>query len=416
MTLARKLTILGSAAKYDVSCASSGVSRNAGGRGTGRGKSASLGSATSAGICHTWTGDGRCISLLKVLFTNRCIFDCAYCINKRSNDTERTSFTVEELVTLTINFYKRNYIEGLFLSSGVYPSPNETMLRLIETARILRNREGFLGYIHIKAVPGAGDDVIALAGRTADRISVNAELPSEESLTKLAPQKSKKTIFGTMGTITRNIIQYDNEKKYFSSAPPFAPAGQSTQLIIGASPERDKQILNLSSYLYTKMQLRRVYFTAYVPLNNDPRLPGPSATPMRREHRLYQADWLMRFYHFTASEIVTDEHPDLDPDLDPKMMWALRNIHLFPMEITTADSKDLMRIPGIGWQSAVKIEKMRKSHPISFEALVKMGIVMRRARYFITLRGKYYGGKNFEPESIKKAVQTEEAKQLWLFT
>ena len=407
MDINTKLSVLGASAKYDVSCASSGVERS------GKG---GVGRTSAAGICHTWTGDGRCISLLKVLFSNYCIYDCAYCINRRSNDIERVCFEVEELVTLTLAFYKRNYIEGLFLSSGVIRSPDDTMQKLIEIACILRKRERFLGYIHIKTIPGSSPGIIELAGRFADRLSVNAELPSEASLSVLAPQKTRKTIFSAMSNIHFGISRYADEKPKFASVPDFAPAGQSTQLIIGASPDKDKQILTLSSSLYGKFNLKRVYYSAYVPVNNDSRLPPPSDSPVRREHRLYQADWLLRFYQFQVDEIVSEENPDLDSDVDPKLAWALRNMYLFPVELKGADLHTLLRVPGIGYQSAIKILKAAKTHPIDFDTLVKMRIVMKRARFFLTINGKFYGERLAKPDRIRKALVDEEYKQLWLFS
>ncbi|MBN1648389.1 MAG: putative DNA modification/repair radical SAM protein [Spirochaetales bacterium] len=405
MTTSSKLCILGSSAKYDVSCVSSGINRKGNG----------IGSTTAGGICHTWTGDGRCISLLKVLFSNVCVYDCAYCINRSSNDIERASFTVEELVSLTLNFYRRNYIEGLFLSSGVIGSPDATMLKLIETARILREREGFLGYIHIKTVPGTSDDLIAIAGFYADRLSVNTELPSEESLKKLAPQKTKSAIFNTMGSIHSGIARYLDEKDRFASVPNFAPAGQSTQVIVGAAPDPDRQILVLADSLYRKFRLRRVYYSAYIPVNNDSRLPAPSASPLRREHRLYQADWLLRFYQFEINELVDNDNPDLDPDIDPKLAWALRHMEFFPVDLATADLHAILRIPGIGNQSATKIINARKTHCIDFDTLVRMRIVMKRARYFLTINGKFYGDRAGSPTKIRTALLQEQSRQLWLF-
>lgn len=405
MEISSKLSILGTSAKYDVSCVSSGIDRKGNG----------IGSATASGICHTWTGDGRCISLLKVLFSNSCIYDCAYCINRKSNDIPRTSFTVEELVSLTMNFYRRNYIEGLFLSSGVIGSPDTTMLKLIGTARLLRQREHFLGYIHIKTAPGTSEDLITIAGHFGDRLSVNTELPSELSLKRLAPQKSKKSIFSAMGSIYKGISRFSDEKNKFSSVPNFSPAGQSTQVIVGAAPDPDRQILNLAFSLYNKFQLRRVYYSAYIPVNTDDRLPAPSASPLRREHRLYQADWLLRFYQFNVEELVSEQDPDLDPDLDPKLSWALKNISYFPVELTTGDMHEILRVPGIGCQSAVKIIKARKNNPLDFETLVRMRIVMKRARYFMTINGKFHAETTAGPEKIRQVLLKEQSKQLWLF-
>ena len=405
MSISEKLSILGNSAKYDVSCSSSGINR----------KGKGIGNATGGGICHSWTGDGRCISLLKVLLTNTCIYDCVYCLNRKSNDIKRTAFTVSELVDLTLSFYKRNFIEGLFLSSGVIVSPDDTMKKLIEVAKILRLKHKFLAYIHIKTVPGTSPELITLAGHYADRLSVNTELPSEQSLRILAPDKTKQSIFSSMNSIHKGIAQFVDEKNKFASVPNFSPAGQSTQVIVGASPDPDAQILKLSSSLYKRFNLKRVYYSAYIPINNDDKLPPPSATPLRREHRLYQADWLLRFYQFNVDEIVNESYQDLDPDIDPKLSWALRNPEYFPVELSNADLHDILRVPGIGCMSAAKIVNARKMHPISFDTLIRMKIVMKRARYFLTVNGKYYGGNQTDPQKIKASVLGEEAKQLWLF-
>jgi len=377
MNVKEKLNILSDAAKYDASCSSSGSSR--------KGKN---GNTASSGICHSWAPDGRCISLLKVLLSNVCIYDCAYCLNRRSNDIRRATFTVDEVVQLTTDFYKRNYIEGLFLSSAVLISPDDTMRRIMEVAKKLRNDKEFGGYIHLKSIPGASDELIQEAGRYADRLSVNIELPSNKSLNALAPDKKKEDIFGSMSYIGKNYLENQEERKHSRKAPTFAPAGQSTQMIIGASPESDRQIVTLSSGLYDKFSLKRVFYSAYIPVNNDSRLPNPTIIPpLLREHRLYQADWLLRFYNFNADEILPVTAPDLDVDFDPKTAWALRNYHQFPIEINKASYESLLRVPGIGVQSAKRIVMARRHSLIDFQHLKKIGVVMKRARFFITCRG-----------------------------
>jgi len=372
MDLQEKVKILSGAAKYDVSCASCGVSRTA---------PQGLGSAVSAGICHSWSDDGRCVSLLKVLLTNYCIYDCAYCANRRSNDIPRAAFTPRELIDLTVQFYKRNYIEGLFLSSGIMVSPDHTMEQLLAVAKTLRE-EHYYGYIHMKVIPGASPELIRRAGRYADRLSTNIELPSGQSLQLLAPDKKPDIVSRTMDVVT-------------AVAP---AAGQSTQLIVGATPERDLQIVTLAERLYQSNNLSRVYYSGYIPVNTDKRLPAlpdePSAAAERsrltrlREHRLYQADWLLRFYDFSAGEILSPEYPDLDPVVDPKTAWALRHPEFFPVEINKARYTDLLRIPGVGVRSAKRIMQSRRFHALDIAALKRIGVVLKRAKYFITCSGR----------------------------
>ncbi len=372
-----KLKILAGAAKYDVSCASSGNKRP----NTGRG----IGNATPWGICHSWAEDGRCISLLKIMLTNYCIYDCAYCINRRSNDIQRTAFTVAELVELTIEFYRRNYIEGLFLSSGVARNADYTMERMIRVAKELRNTHHYNGYIHLKSIPGASSSLIREAGLYADRLSVNIEIPTEQHLTMLAPEKDFEKILQPMQLIKRGILQSKEERKLFRSAKAFAPAGQSTQMIIGATPETDRQILSTAATLYKNHNLKRVYYSGFIPVNAyDKRLPAITEPPLLREHRLYQADWLFRFYQFNMDEIVNDANPNLDLEIDPKLGYALRNPHLFPVDINKADYAMILRVPGIGPRSAKLIIASRKYQRLTSDNLKKMGVVMKRAKYFIT--------------------------------
>ena len=380
MDVKQKLEILAASAKYDVACASSGSKRSVPSKG--------LGATRVAGCCHSWSEDGRCISLLKILFSNCCVYDCAFCAIRRSNDFPRATFTVEEVVDLTIQFYRRNYIEGLFLSSGVHKSPDATMEKLVLVAETLRKRHRFGGYIHLKGIPGASSDLIQRAGLAADRLSVNIELPSEESLLKLAPEKDRKGILVPMGQIGENIADNRRERKRTRKAPLFVPAGQSTQMIVGASPENDLKILRLSQSLYEHYQLKRVYFSAYIPVNEDQRLPVLFNPPKLREHRLYQADWLLRFYGFRADEILTDENPQLEEGFDPKTAWALRNPAFFPVEVNKADYQWLLRVPGIGVRSAKRIMAARRHGSLDFEDLKKIGVVLKRARFFITCRGK----------------------------
>jgi putative DNA modification/repair radical SAM protein len=376
-----KLQILSDAAKYDVSCSSSGSKRNNDSKG--------LGHTTGAGICHSYTEDGRCVSLLKILLTNYCIYDCAYCVSRRSNDVKRVGFTVKEAVELTINFYRRNYIEGLFLSSGIFKNADYTMERLVRVARTLRTEHRFNGYIHLKTIPGCSEDLVKQAALFADRLSVNIELPSENSLKALAPEKNKADIIRPMSFLSNGIDAYADEKHVIKSTPAFAPAGQSTQMVVGASPENDLQVMTIADALYKKYKLRRVYYSGYVPVSNDSRLPQlGTPVPMIRENRLYQADWLMRFYKFSLREIVDPAHPQLDLDIDPKLSWALRNLHQFPIDINLADYEMILRIPGVGVQSALRIVQGRRHSKLGWDQLRQMGIAVSRAKHFIVCNSK----------------------------
>ncbi|MDR1420134.1 MAG: putative DNA modification/repair radical SAM protein [Treponema sp.] len=424
-----KIAVLAGAAKYDASCASSGSTGRAGGA-SGAG---AFGVSAPAGVCHSWTGDGRCVSLLKVLFSNVCRFDCAYCVNRASADVRRASFTVRELVDLTCAFYRRNYIEGLFLSSGIFSDSDIVMEKLIEVARTLRTEAGYGGYIHLKIIPGAGEKMIREAGIWADRLSANIELPTDRSLRYLAPQKSGGVIFGAMGEFSALQGQFEEDRKRIRSAPAFAPAGQSTQLIVGASAEDDRQIINLSDALYRKFSLRRVYYSAFIPPGGpgqgvpDPRLPvmtGPPeimdrAAPPRhlltREHRLYQADWLLRFYHFAAAEILDESSPFLDSRLDPKTAWALRHLEFFPVEVNRADYEALLRVPGIGAKTARRVLETRRSRSLTFDGLRRMGAVLKRARYFITCAGTFIDRPE-DPRRLRRVLSDDEdGLQLPLF-
>jgi len=433
MDLGEKITILAGAAKYDASCASSGSdsvkngganngSANYGGGGKG-GKR--FGASVPAGVCHSWTEDGRCVSLLKVLYSNVCKYDCAYCVNRASADIPRSSFTVQELVDLTSEFYRRNYIEGLFLSSGIFADPDIVMEKLIETARTLREQAGYGGYIHLKIIPGTGERLIREAGLWADRLSVNIELPTDKSLRCLAPDKSGKTILGAMNDFSGLSGEYEETRRKSRflpqgkiNTPVFAPAGQSTQLIVGASAEDDHQIVNLSSSLYRKYSLRRVYYSAFLHPGayagrGDPRLPDTPGPPLVREHRLYQADWLLRFYHFSAGEIFSEDDPFLDLHIDPKTAWALRNLDFFPIEINRADYDTLLRIPGIGAKSARRIMETRRSRSISFEGLRRIGAILKRARYFISCGGSYIE-KPDDPLRIRRLLSDTDGAGLQL--
>jgi len=384
MNTLEKLMILAEGAKYDVSCSSSGVNKsNKGG----------IGNSKAHGICHAWSSDGRCISLLKILLTNYCIYNCTYCVNRNQNDIPRASLTPREVADLTIQFYRRNYIEGLFLSSAIERSANHTMESIYQTLNILRNEYAFFGYIHVKVIPGADPDLIHQTGLLADRMSVNIEQPTEQSLKLLAPQKSLEALFLPMRQISHQLAIYHSERKKSRHLQKFVPGGQSTQMIIGATQDSDLSILKASEALYQRFQLKRVYYSAYVPVNEGPNLPAIStAPPLLREHRLYQADWLLRFYKFKADEIVNSVYPSLDTDLDPKISWALRNMHYFPVEINKASFEELLRIPGIGVTSAHRIISQRRIAAISFDHLPKIGVVVKRAKYFITCQGRYYGG------------------------
>lgn len=396
MDVIEKLKVLADAAKYDVSCSSSGSNR--------KNKKGGLGDASPAGICHSWTDDGRCISLLKILMTNYCVYDCLYCVNRSSNDLPRAVFTPEEIVDITINFYKRNYIEGLFLSSAVYKSPNYTMEMIYQVVMKLRIEENFNGYIHVKAIPGADREIVERVGNHVDRMSVNIELPSEESLKLLAPQKTKANILKPMEQIKNSIIRSVEERRKFKFSPKFVPAGQTTQLIIGATPDNDLKILRLSEGLYKGYSMKRVYYSAFIPVSNNSKLPIIKSPPLIRENRLYQADWLLRFYGFEAKELLDENKPDFDLALDPKCDWALRNIQLFPVEINKADYNMLLRVPGIGVKSAMRIVSARRFSTIDFEDLKKLGIVLKRAQYFITCKGKHFGIKSMNEELIRSKI------------
>lgn len=395
-----KLRILSDAAKYDVSCSSSGSGR----KNTNNG----LGNGAISGICHSWSADGRCVSLLKILMTNYCIYDCKYCISRKSNDIERAILTPDEIVRLTINFYRRNYIEGLFLSSGVIKNADYTMEQMIAVAKKLRLEERFNGYIHMKVIPGASRELIHEMGLYVDRVSVNIELAESKALKLLAPDKKPTDISTSMGLIRKNQIQNIEEKKLFKSTPSFIPAGQTTQMIIGAGGESDYAILSKSENLYKNFDLKRVYYSAYVPVNKSGILANADAVPMIREHRLYQADWLLRFYDFKAGEILDEKSPFIDPLLDPKANWAVQNWHLFPMEINRASYKDLLRIPGIGVTSAKRIVMARKYSIIKYEHLKKLGVVIKRAKYFITVNGEFLGFRKESPELIRNALIEKE--------
>lgn len=411
MELAQKIEILADAAKYDVACTSSGIDRSA--------KAGNLGNTISAGICHSFTADGRCITLLKVFMTNACIYNCAYCAIRRENGGKRTMFNPRELADLTIGFYRRNYIEGLFLSSGVIRNPDYTTELMIEALSILRTEYEFRGYIHAKAVPGTSPELIAKLGHLADRLSVNMELPSRESLALLAPEKSKHDVIAPMRQIkhsiaedkdTRALLRKNNT--YYAQAPlvkktrAFAPAGQSTQMIIGATPDTDLQILTLTGALYRKLSLKRVFFSAYLPVNDDARLPSTGAVQLNREHRLYQADWLLRFYKFEASELIDEAHPFLDPEIDPKANWALNNLDKFPVEVNTAPLETLLRVPGIGARGARLIVRARRTTSLREAELRRLGIAYKRARFFITCSGKYQG---FDVPFTREALRAQMA-------
>ena len=372
-----KLKILAESAKYDVSCASSGTSRSH--------KKGQIGSAEGWGICHSFAEDGRCISLLKIMLTNNCIYDCAYCINRRSNDLPRATFSVSELVNLTIEFYRRNYIEGLFLSSGVVRNPDYTMERLVKVVKDLRQVYRFNGYIHLKSIPGASQELVNEAGLYADRMSVNIEIPNEQSLQLLAPEKDFQSVFTPMRYIQQGMLQSAEERKKYRHAPRFVPAGQSTQMIVGATSDSDKDILHLTSALYKRPSMKRVYYSGFVPVNGyDKRLPALKQPPLVRENRLYQADWLLRFYNFNVDEIVDDSYPDLDLEIDPKLAWALRHPEAFPVDINRADYEMLLRVPGLGVKSAKMILTARRYSRLGTSHLKQIGVVLKKAQYFIT--------------------------------
>ena len=395
-TLYEKLKILTDAAKYDVACTSSGTSR----RGDGTG----MGNCEQAGICHSFSADGRCISLLKILFTNECIYDCKYCINRRSNDVERTSFTPDEICTLTMEFYRRNYIEGLFLSSGVLISPDYTMALICAALEKLRREYRFQGYIHVKAIPGASLELVRRAGFLADRMSINLELPTAEGLRLLAPHKTREKILTPMRLIQDRSWENRQEIQLYRNAPRFVPAGQSTQMIIGATPETDYQIIQVAESLYQKFDLKRVFYSAFVHVNEDRDLPARTGEgpPLLREHRLYQADWLLRYYHFRAEELLSPEDPNFNVLFDPKCNWALKHLEVFPVEVNRADYRTLLRVPGIGYKSASRIVKARRLGTLDFPDLKKMGVVLKRAVYFITCSGRMQGPVRMEEDSIAR--------------
>ena len=388
LPLEQRLEILADSAKYDVSCSSSGSNRS--------GKGGALGNTTSSGICHSWTADGRCISLLKILLTNACIYDCAYCLNRRTNDIPRAAMTPDEIVDLTMNFYRRNYIEGLFLSTGVIRSADYTMEQLIAVAKRLREVERFNGYIHLKLVPGADPLLIAEAGRHADRVSINIELPS----------KPRESVVNPMRQVSGLIVEAKEAHKQSCRAPRFAPAGQSTQLIVGATPESDREIIMLTEGLYNKLELKRVYYSAFVPVSSDKRLPALPTPPLLREHRLYQADWLLRFYGFSAHELLDEARPNLDMRFDPKSDWTLRHLELFPVEVNRVDYEVLLRVPGIGVRSAQRIVQARRGTRLGEVELKKLGVVLKRARYFLTAGGRYLGGIRLDGPRLMERMLT----------
>lgn len=410
-----KLEILADAAKYDVSCSSSGGKRkNSGG----------LGDSSASGICHTYTEDGRCVSLLKILLTNHCIYDCIYCVSRKSNDIKRAAFTVEEVVDLTISFYRRNYIEGLFLSSGIFKDADTTMERLVRVAKKLRTEHNFNGYIHLKSIPGASDDLMNEAALYADRLSVNLEIPTESGLKLLAPDKNREDMLQPMRIVQKGIQQYKDEKKIIRSTPKFAPAGQSTQMIVGATNENDLQIIKVADHFYKNYGMKRVYYSGYIPVTVDNRLPAITAeVPVLRENRLYQSDWLMRFYGFKADEILDSGMPFLDLEVDPKLSWALRNLDQFPVNLQTADYKMILRIPGIGVKTAQKIVSARQFQVLNIDHLKKLGAATNRAKYFIDFT---YGNpflKHLTDLNLRKLIiggsqskfQNQFSQQLTLF-
>lgn len=395
-----KLEILADAAKYDVSCSSSGGNR----KNTNKG----LGDSSASGICHTYTEDGRCVSLLKILLTNFCIYDCAYCVTRKSNDIKRAAFTVEEVVDLTLNFYRRNYIEGLFLSSGIFKNADFTMERLVRVAKKLRLEHNFNGYIHLKSIPGASDELMREAGLYADRLSMNLEIPTESGLKLLAPDKDHQQMIKPMDFVKNELIQYKEEKKKFKHTPKFAPAGQSTQVIVGATQENDFQIIQVADHFYNNFNLKRVYYSGYVPISNDTRLPAIGAqVPVVRENRLYQADWLMRFYGFKANEILEKNNPFLDLEVDPKMGWALRNITQFPVIVQNAPLEMILRVPGIGVKSAHKIVHARRFQNLTLDHLKKIGVSVNRARYFITVGGENSHLKFLNALNLREIILTD---------
>ncbi len=406
MELFDKLEILADSAKYDVACTSSGVDRTA--------QRGGLGSAVACGICHSFAADGRCISLLKVLMTNACVYDCKYCVNRRSNDVPRATFSPRELADLTLHFYKRNYIEGLFLSSGVIKNPDHTTELMIQSLRILREEYRFFGYIHAKAIPGASDELLTQLGMLADRMSVNIEMPSADSLKLLAPDKTRQAVLDPMSFIREKKRENKEELALYKRAPKFVPAGQSTQMIVGATPETDLQILRLTEGLYKKFELKRVFFSAYMPVVEHSLLPALDFTPpLRREHRLYQADWLIRVYGFSAGEILDDAHPTFNPFIDPKCNWAVNHIDRFPVEVNRASLEELLRVPGIGERSARRIIFTRRQSRLDFDGLKKLGVVLKRAKYFITCGGKSQAGLRFGEQEILQSLMSKKEFDLY---
>ncbi|MCF2497497.1 putative DNA modification/repair radical SAM protein [Dyadobacter chenhuakuii] len=399
-----KLEILADAAKYDVSCSSSGSNR--------KNENKGLGDAEGTGICHTYTEDGRCVSLLKILLTNHCIYDCAFCVSRRSNDIKRAAFTVDEVVELTMNFYRRNYIEGLFLSSGIFKNADYTMERLVRIVKKLRNEQRFNGYIHLKTIPGASEELLKEAGMYADRMSINLEMPTESGLKLLAPEKSHEDVKKPLNYIQQTITQFSNEKGLIKAVPKFVPAGQSTQMVIGATPESDKEIMHTANTFYKNFSLKRVYYSGYIPISQDARLPViGSQPPLIRENRLYQTDWLMRFYGFDVKEILNDAHPNLDVDIDPKLSWALRHLEDFPVDVNTADYKMIMRVPGIGVGSALKIVQARKFGRLHQDQLKKIGISFNKAKHFIRYADSPLQLRDYEAGHIKAVILSESSSK-----
>lgn len=405
MDMLEKLKILSDSAKYDVACTSSGVNRDNAGDG--------IGSAVSCGICHSFAADGRCISLLKVLMTNYCVYDCQYCVNRRTNDVPRAAFTPRELADLTISFYRRNYIEGLFISSGVIKNPDYTCEQMIAAVKILREEYKFYGYIHAKAIPGADEALITRLGMLVDRMSVNIEMPSQQSLRLLAPDKSKESILKPMGLIKHRIQENSADMVRYRHVPRFAPAGQSTQMIIGATPDSDYRILTLAEGLYQKYRLKRVFFSAYMPVVQNPLLPSPdSKPPLLREHRLYQADWLLRFYGFKAAELLDESHQSFNPLVDPKCNWALNHLEQFPVEVNRCSYSMLLRVPGIGVNSAKRIVTARKAGTLDFAGLKRLGVVLKRAQYFITCKGKLADGLKITQDGMLRNLISQQGLSL----
>ncbi|MFP5437028.1 MAG: putative DNA modification/repair radical SAM protein [Bacteroidia bacterium] len=401
-----KLTILADAAKYDVSCSSSGGNR----KNTNKG----IGDSSASGICHTYTEDGRCVSLLKILLTNHCIYDCAFCVSRRSNDVKRAAFTVEEVVELTMSFYRRNYIEGLFLSSGIFKNADFTMERLVRIVKKLRLEERFNGYIHLKTIPGASQELLTEAGLYADRMSINLEMPTETGLKLLAPEKSHEDVKKPLGFIQNSITQFKDEKKtgLIKSVPKFVPAGQSTQMVVGATPETDMEIMHTADKYYKDFSLKRVYYSGYIPISNDSRMPAiGSQPPLLRENRLYQTDWLMRFYGFEVQELLNAKNPNLDVDVDPKLSWALRNLEQFPIDLNTADYRMILRVPGIGVSSANKIVQARRFGRLYTYQVQKMGIAYSRAKYFIRCADTPYMLNEPDAPHLKGLILSESSSK-----